>query len=423
MSTETVTVPSIVEDTAGALQLADAMDCVDGGSFDVEWIGFVSLETAIVVKQNTVLSVTGAEDGSSWVDGANEHSLFEVEYGGGLFLSSLTLSRGKGFYGGAVEASYSNVIAVNCIFINNSATFGGAIFLSGGNLVLSDTNFSRNSAEDSGGAIYGQSSATVIANGNDSWDANTAIYGGAIRLYSFCVFEISGSAAFTRNVADQGGGIWLSEGTDMTISGSAIFNENVGRDGGGLLVFSSFARFLVGSMVHFSNNTALVMGAGMLQFASGAASLEGQASFTNNIAQTGGAMRVNEGAGATISGEVTMSGNVALSSGGAIYCEATSELEIYNAHFILNYAGSSGGAIAALSSGTRTKQSIISGCSFEDNNADDAGGALFIAGGFVDINDSTFTQNTAGKTFVSSLECATQSRNNLVVSSNEMFHK
>ena len=189
----------------------------------------------------------------------------------------------------------------------------------------------------------------------------------------------------------------------MTTSGSAVFDENVGTaDGGGLLVFSSLARFLVGSMVRFSNNTAVV-GAGIFQIFGGRVFLEGQANFTNNTAQTGGAMQLDEGSGAIISGEVTMSGNSASSSGGAIYCTGTLELEIYYTHFISNHAGSSGGAIAALSSGTKNKVSTLSLCSFDGNNADDAGGALFIAGGFVDINGSTFTQNTAGKTFVLSL--------------------
>ena len=85
-------VPPIVEDTEGANQLAEAVNC-SGGSFDVEWVGSVKLETAIRVLDGTTLSVTGAFDGSSRIDGFNETSLFDV-IGGNLHLSKLTMVNG-----------------------------------------------------------------------------------------------------------------------------------------------------------------------------------------------------------------------------------------------------------------------------------------------------------------------------------------
>ena len=150
--------PSVVEDTAGALHLVEVMTCVNG-SFDVEWAGFVTLGTPIAIYSNTSLRVTGAADGSSWIDGADQFSFFEVE-GGTLSLTDLTLSRGANDYGGAIYASTGSVVTVaNCVFINNTATFGGAVFLESADVVLSNSYFSGNFAEESGGAIYGQSDA------------------------------------------------------------------------------------------------------------------------------------------------------------------------------------------------------------------------------------------------------------------------
>lgn len=73
-SAEQLGAPSVVKDTTTAQELEEAVSC--GGSFAVEWVGFITLETPIVVNENTTLSVKGAGDGSSWTDGANHQPLF-----------------------------------------------------------------------------------------------------------------------------------------------------------------------------------------------------------------------------------------------------------------------------------------------------------------------------------------------------------
>ena len=121
VSSRNVVIPSVVDDTAGALQLAEAMGCVDNGSHTVEWVGSVMLETPIVVNGATSLIVTGAEDGSSWVDGASEQSLFTVRHGGTLSLSGLNLIRGNNYSGGAIYSHTSSIRVTNCSFSGNSA--------------------------------------------------------------------------------------------------------------------------------------------------------------------------------------------------------------------------------------------------------------------------------------------------------------
>ena len=70
-------IPERVDNTSGASLLAEAVNC-SGGSFDVEWAGLVEITQPIRVMNGTTLTVSGAPDGSSILDGANETSHFEV---------------------------------------------------------------------------------------------------------------------------------------------------------------------------------------------------------------------------------------------------------------------------------------------------------------------------------------------------------
>lgn len=85
-----------------------------------------------------------------------------------------------------------------------------------------------------------------------------------------------------------------------------------------------------------------------------------------------------------------------------MHCESPTLLSLDGVQFVSNYAGIGGGAITTLLAGTErvaetlAKPARISNCSFYDNTAGDTGGAFFIAGGFVDITNSTFTNNIAG---------------------------
>ena len=97
-----------------------------------------------------------------------------------------------------------------------------------------------------------------------------------------------------------------------------------------------------------------------------------------------------------------MIGNEASSSGGGMHCESPTQLNLDGVQFESNYGGVSGGAMTTLLAGTErlaeteAKPASISNCSFSENTAGDAGGALFIGGGFVEISGSSFYYNAAG---------------------------
>ena len=111
----------------------------------------------------------------------------------------------------------------------------------------------------------------------------------------------------------------------------------------------------------------------------------------------GAGIAASEGTFVTVTGNVVMARNVASSAGGAMFLDAPAILKVNGTQFVGNKAGQSGGAMLVFSAGIRGDFATISHCGFEDNKASDAGGALFIGGGFVFIHGSDFHSNIAGE--------------------------
>lgn len=183
----TLVAPTVVNDAARALLLAQAVNC-SGGVFNVSWVGSVTVEETIRVCDGTVLSVEGAPDGGSpfFVNGAGEVSLFHAS-GGTLRLSGLSLVDGVGEDGGAIHVVDSELTLERCTFSgNNASNSGGAVYSADSKLTLDHCTFSGNTAID-GGALFaftsGSSVTTVdVALNSCAFSDNHATtgWGGAI---------------------------------------------------------------------------------------------------------------------------------------------------------------------------------------------------------------------------------------------------
>lgn len=123
----------VVEDTASATALAEAVAC-SGGYFEVEWRGTVTVSQTIYIGEGTVLVIVGT-GGDAVVHGSFSTRLFAVVD------SSLNLKN--------VQISGGN------------ATVGGAIALRRSSLVLNQTSFSENTSIYGGGALYAVNYSTV----------------------------------------------------------------------------------------------------------------------------------------------------------------------------------------------------------------------------------------------------------------------
>lgn len=166
-----------------------------------------------------------------------------------------------------------------------------------------------------------------------------------------------------------GGAISIEAGFNITVQGDAVFEDNFAAgDGGGVSVIASELKVLAGGSAASTSNRANISGGGISLVAS-FISVEGQMSFTGNSA----------------------------GSGGGMYAAASSRFEVEGILFSSNYADTTGGAMSFLSMGELFGEVTVPSCLFHDNGAgDDAGGAVFIAGGFVDTIGCDFDGNFAG---------------------------
>ena len=145
----------IVEDKTHAHALAEAINC-SGGSFQVKWIGNISMDETIYVVGGTDLQISGS-DTNAVLSGNLEKRLITV-VNASLQLRNVSFEFGSARVGGAIVASDSNLTLHETSFVGNQADgVGGALYVVDGSIVsmYGDTvTFSHNSAVGAGGAIY-----------------------------------------------------------------------------------------------------------------------------------------------------------------------------------------------------------------------------------------------------------------------------
>lgn len=450
----TLVAPLVVEDTAGALQLAQAINC-SGGIFEVSWVGSVTVEETIRVFDGTDLSVVGTPDGLSFVDGGGEVSLFHVS-SGTLRLSGLSLVDGIGEEGGAINAIDSVLTAENCTFSNNAVVVrGGAIVAINSNMTAEYCTFSGNTADWSGGAIYAwgwnMTTNSVVDVVGSVFTGNSAKFGGGVHALELrLIFDAS---EFSGNYANVGGAIYMADTSEL-LSDNCTFSNNSAVGSGGAVYVSAVVLTLE-SCTFSENKCGLRGGAVVAQYSSvvfagrsvlkanqaggdgGAVSITSVTGTSFNITFSGNAVVEDnqatgdgggvcaviaglnvlaggslqfigngaEGSGGGISlvsttisvdGQASFTRNSA-GSGGGMHAEASPELQIEGISFLWNSAETTGGAMSVLSVGETEYPAIVAGCSFHENEAGDAGGAVFIAGGFVSTIGCDFDGNSAGR--------------------------
>ena len=264
-ATDTIIVP------AGYYRLREPGADDDGGG-----TGDLDLEGAIAIR--------GAGALATVIDADSIDRVFDVRPGAVATISGVTIT------GGAVGPG---------------ARGGGIRNL--GNLTLSHSFVTHNTAENAGGGIYNETSASVI---NSTLLANTATFGGG--AHSFGPFVIRDSAVYDNTANYSGGGIQADD--DGLVATRTVFSGNKapipgggGGNGGGIRAVNP-----VLTDVTITDNTAATVGGGV-----------------SVIGMTG---RIN---GAVVRG------NSAGTIGGGIY--VIQGAEITNAHISNNSAGSGGG--------------------------------------------------------------------------------
>lgn len=290
------------------------------------------------VQIDKSLSMSGAETGSTIVDGSSGGSVFTI--GKNSRNIDVALSR-MSIQGGSGTSS-------------EGGSRGGGI-LNHGYLTLSDSSVSGNDAYK-GGGIYNTGALNIYSS---SVSANTAYYGGGIYndfngILTLSSGVIGGIDSSSANSAVYGGGI-ANSGT-INLAGGAICNNIAEWYGGGVLNWG----VLNMNSGPISSNKASVQGGGIFNSEEGTLNINAGSSISSNTAET------DDGGGIANRGIVIMNGgtvdhNIAQSDGGAIANFDTGYVSLDGGSIDSNIAHARGGGIANWGNLDIGEMSTISG--------------------------------------------------------------
>jgi predicted outer membrane repeat protein len=334
-------------------------------------------------------------------------------------VDGFTITNGWVIEGGGIWVGDATPTIRNCTFLNCFAdAFGGAAYVNGGIVSFEDCTFQSCSALSDGGAIYAyEGAASPIA--NCTFDDNFA-FGNGAAIYSVVdwLVEIT-DTTFSNNMSELNGGAIHHGHATMSLERCEFLGNDAGGYGAGVHVAGAT---LGASECTFDLNYAIGDG-GAIAALPGNLTVD-NTTFSNNFANdVGAAIVCSDGGSMTLSESIfesnhganeseggggiyfadavmtatncTFTSNSISNSGGACYireadatftdCEFTENVTDFGGTPITG-----GGAIAGVLNTTLT----VDGCTFQQNRATRAGGALLLKNGTsASISDSTFEGN------------------------------
>ncbi|CAM9855851.1 unnamed protein product, partial [Ectocarpus sp. 4 AP-2014] len=444
----------VVEDTAGASALANAVSNCSGGNFDVDWRGHVFVNTTLWVVDGTSVTVSGAGQ-DAVVDGGGHTRPFVVvnaslrldglavengaaDFGGGIFaggssltLNSTRLSNNTALIGGTAYIDAEST--VSCIGANeishSTALNGGSLFIDGGSSVSWEAfSFLENQAAAvlirGASTLYWSGDTTFIANGvlasavtqyrahtldilggsNVSWDGKTTFadgYQGTAVLVQDSNLSWSGETLFTNNTES---GCIDVRNSHVSWSGVTSFENNHGGTSSSVrsvISISSAGSVSFSGRTQFVNNTASHTGGAVRVGYGTALEWSGPTIFHNNTASTnGGALYVTDG-NVSWSGQTSFDGNSAIEDGGALFIDTGATVTWSGeTTFAGNMATVNGGAIGTalepVVDGSLASLVVNGSTNFVDNTCEGSGGAIKTSGAVsLALEDVVFAGNSA----------------------------
>ncbi len=410
-----------------------------GGGAIVNYAGLITINGEVLFKGNkgtstdeygsnggAIASYKYALDNNGILANSGSKAIFRensATNGGAIFStgSDITLNDAEFIsnkadgYCGAIYSKGS--VTLNDVkFDSNAAGASGGAIISANDLIISNSEFKNNTAVEQGGAIddFTDSVGSIDISGS-TFENNSAGSIGAIGFFRNAVNKISDSK-FIGNKADSrtpggvtsvgsGGAIFLGSNSKLEITNGSEFTQNSATwDGGAISTRTPNQNQansgLTVSDAIFTGNTAANRGGAIYANVWKDASLADGAkisgsTFSENSAKNGGAIyndATTDRVGNIIISDSALTGNTASEKGGAIYNEGA--LTIDDATFDANQAVEGGAIFMWAEDQTVTIQNSTFTNNVADN--DDVGGAISLARGTLNIDNTTFTGNTAG---------------------------
>ncbi|MCA9126743.1 MAG: hypothetical protein KDB22_06650, partial [Planctomycetales bacterium] len=328
--------------------------------------------------------------------------------GGTLNITGATISDniadGAGGSGGGLFSLAGTVNVTGASFNSNSANrAGGAIELVDGQATINFSAFTTNDANGgagvanpgNGGAIHTSAAATVVISGGSFVGNQAAREGGAIWIQSSGTLITSDNLVIASNSAhgpeshDGGGGLFNNGG--MIELNDTLFFGNVADgasgSGGGIL---NLGGTIIATGVFLGTNTASRAGGG-IEDSGGVLELVDSTLSTNRAQSApgnGGGLHITGASVVTVANSLVTQ-NFASAEGGGLWNSSTGKLSLSETTIDGNVANTGGGLFNDGDGGELT----VNASTISRNRASQDGGGILTEGGSVMVLNSTISSN------------------------------
>ena len=350
------------------------------------------------------------------------------------FLTDLnnTYSLNTAFYAGALYAESAIIMLQNSSFIKNrGGSFGGAIAtITHIYTTILNCDFDKNTALIFGGALFFQSSSSLIAVAvsMSKFHDNNGGLGGAVCIIDNPNVELNTNMFNNNSAVAMGGAIYTSR-ANMSLHNTSFYNNTAAVSGGAIITFGNERNsFMDLTFMHNLGNSGIVTlfesgttingfmlfreNKGSLTAIASDVTIYGNSDFVSGVTPkaTNLALPLEQGGGITLFqsslylyGTCTVLNNSA-ETGGGIYA-TESRLQVFGSIMIANNTAETYGGGAYL---FKTELTVVGDCMLQENSAIDGGGIYSLG--------STITMSTTGPS--TAIPVASQ----LTFSNNEATH-
>ena len=292
----------------------------NGGAIYVSYQSSREINSKVVISDS--LFESNATDSNGGAIYATRRSAIDDEWDILTIKDTVFKSNSAGLNGGALYTlSGVGVYIENAEFTANTATVdasgaGGAFFIAGSNVEINGAAFDKNSAQNIGGALKIEGSATVTMNQISTPNGNSATLGGFVHIEE-ATLNIYNSTISANSATKNGGAIYAYTGAVLNVY-NTVFSDNTCVDNGGaVMIYTGGTQALLHSCT-FTSNVATGVG-GALYISNKSLVDMYNITATDNSAAKGGFMyETTSGTVVNLVG-LTVSGNTAASGGAIIW--------------------------------------------------------------------------------------------------------
>jgi len=179
------------------------------------------------------LTIKGAGEGKTVVDGNQANSVFTIDPDIDVALSGMTIQNGMASGGGVKNKGRLTISDIKISANRASASYGGGVFNTG-TLTMNSGTISGNSAMQYGGGVFNDGSGSFMMNGGTISGNSAQEGGGVCNNYGvYGDFNMNGGT-ISGNSAQKGGGV-CNHGGIFNMKGG-IVSGNSAQEGGGIFI-------------------------------------------------------------------------------------------------------------------------------------------------------------------------------------------